>query len=161
MKILGCLGFRSCYIKNFHVDSQPSYDLIKDWTPFHWTHEHGKLLQSIQHRVTEDASLAVPSTDYAFHIHVDSSNVGTSCILIQQFPNGKRRISLNSRNFDKAEQKKSTVHRELCGITSASPNYQHNIIGSPFSIYLYCGHKRISYLWGWKGQLSHRFSGNK
>ena len=28
MKILGCLGFYSCYIKNLHVDSQPFYDLI-------------------------------------------------------------------------------------------------------------------------------------
>ena len=40
MKILGCLEFYSCYIKNLHVDSQPFYDLIKDSTPFHWTHEH-------------------------------------------------------------------------------------------------------------------------
>ena len=29
-KVLGCLGFNSCYIKNLHVDSQPFYDLIKD-----------------------------------------------------------------------------------------------------------------------------------
>ena len=35
MKVLGCLGFYSCYIKNLHVDSQPFYDLIKDSTPFH------------------------------------------------------------------------------------------------------------------------------
>ena len=35
MKVLGCLGFFSCYIKNLHVDSQPFYDLIKDSTPFH------------------------------------------------------------------------------------------------------------------------------
>ena len=32
MKVLGCLGFYSCYIKNLHVDSQPLYDLIKDST---------------------------------------------------------------------------------------------------------------------------------
>ena len=25
MKVLGCLGFYSCYIKNLHVDSQPLY----------------------------------------------------------------------------------------------------------------------------------------
>ena len=30
MKILQCLGFYNCYIKNLHVDSQPVYDLIKD-----------------------------------------------------------------------------------------------------------------------------------
>ena len=37
MKVMGCLGFYSCYIRNLHVDSQPFYDLIKSSTPFHWT----------------------------------------------------------------------------------------------------------------------------
>ena len=157
MKVLGCLGFYSCYIKNLHVDSQPFYDLIKDSTSFHWTDEHEKLFQSIKDRISEDTILAVPSTDYPFHIHVDSSNVGTGCILIQQFPEGKRIISFNYRVFDKAEQKMSTLHRELCGIVSALQTYEHYIIGSPFPIYLYCDHKPILHLWGRKGQLSHRF----
>ena len=156
-KVLGCLGFYSCYIKNLHVDSQPFYDLIKDSTPFQWTHEHEKLFQSIKDRISEDTILAVPSTDYPFHILVDSSNVGTGCILIQQFLEKKRFISFNSRIFDKTEQKMSTLHRELCGIVSALQTYEHYIIGSPFPIYLYCDHKPILYLWGRKGQLSHRF----
>ena len=157
MKVLGCLRFYSCYIKYLHVDSQPFYDLIKDSTTFHWTHEHEKLFQSIKDRTSEDSILAVPSTDYPFHIHVDSSNVGTGCILIQQFPEGKRRKSFNSRIFDKAEQKMSTLHRELCGIVSALQTYEHYIIASLFPIYLYCDHKPILCLWGRKGQLSHRF----
>ena len=119
MKVLGCLGCYNCYIKNLHVDSQPFYDLIKDSTPFQWTHEHEKLFQSIKDRISEDTILAVPSTDYRFHIHVDLSSVGTGCILIQQFPEGKRIISFNSKICDKAEQKISTLHRELCGIVSA------------------------------------------
>ena len=40
MKIHGCLGFYSCYIKNLHVDRQPFYELIKDATPFKWTEQH-------------------------------------------------------------------------------------------------------------------------
>ena len=155
MKVLGCLGFYSCYIKNLHLDSQPFYDLIKYSTPFHWTDEHEKLFQSIKD--SEDTIIAVPSTDYPFHIHVDSSSVGTGCILNQLFPEGKQIISFNSRKFDKAEQKMSTLHRELCGIVSALQTYEHYIIGSPFPIYLYCGQKPILYLWGRKGQLSHRF----
>ena len=119
MKVLGCLGLYRCYIKNLHVDSQPNYDLIKDSTSFHWTEEHERLFQSITDRISEDTTLAAPSTDYSFHIHVDSSNVGTGCILIQQFPEGKRTISFNSRVIDKAEQKKSTLHRELFGTVSA------------------------------------------
>ena len=125
MKILGCLGFYSCYIKKLHVDSQPFYDLIKDSTPFHWTHEHEKLFQSVKDRISEDTILALPSTGYPFQIHVDLSNVGTGCILNQQFPEGKRIHSFNSRKFDKAEQKMSTLHRELCGVASTLQTYLH------------------------------------
>ena len=78
--------------------------------------------------------LAVPSTDYPFHIHVDSYNVGTGCILIQEFPEAKRIISFNSRVFDKAEQEMSTLHRELCGIFSALQTSELYFIGSPFPI---------------------------
>ena len=103
MKVLGCLGFYSCYIENLHVDSQPFYDLIKDTTPFLWTDEHEKLFNFIKEGIHKDTFLAVPSSDYPFQIHVDSSNVGTACILIQHFPEGKRIISFKSRVFDKAE----------------------------------------------------------
>ena len=157
MKVLGCLGFYSSDIQNLHVDTQPFYDLIKDLTPFHRTHEHEKLFQTIKDRISEDTILALPSTDYPLHIHLDSSNVGTSCILIQQFPEGKRLISFNSRLFDKAEQKMPALHKELCGIVSALQTYEHYIIGSPFPIYLYCNNKPILNLWGRKVQLSHRF----
>ena len=88
MRILGCLGFYSCYIKNLHVDSKPFYDLIRDSTSFHWTEEH-EIFQIMKDRISEDTILAIPSTEYLFHIH--SSNVGTGCILIQQFPEGKRK----------------------------------------------------------------------
>ena len=78
-KVLGCFGSYSCYIKNLDVDSQTFYDVIKDSTPFHWTHKHEKVFQSIRDRISEDTILAVPSTDYPLHIHVDSSNDGTGC----------------------------------------------------------------------------------
>ena len=157
MKVLGCLGFYSCYIKNLHVDRQPFYELIKDNTPFKRTEQHETLFNQIKERISEDTILAVPSTEYTFHIHVDSSNVGTGCILVQQFPEGKRIFSFNSRVFDKAEQKMSALHREFCGIVSALQTYEHYIFGSPFPIYLYCDHKPILYLWGRKGQFSQRF----
>ena len=125
MKVLGCLGLYSCYIKDLHVDSQPLYALIKDSTSFHRTDKHETLFESIKDRINEETILAVPSTDYPFHIHVDSSNVGTGCILIEQFQEGKRILSFNSRVCDKAEQRMSTLHRELCGIVFALQTYEH------------------------------------
>ena len=112
INLLGCLEFYSCYIKNLRVDSKPFYDLIRHSISFHRTEEHEKIFQKINDRVSEDKILAIQSTEYPFHIHVDSSNVGTGCILEQQIPEGKRIISFNSRIFDKAEQKMSTLHTE-------------------------------------------------
>ena len=145
MKVLGCLGFSSCCIKNLHIDSKLFYDLIRDSTSFHLSEEHEKIFQMIKDRISEDTILVIPSTEYLFHIDVNSSNVGTGCILIQQFPGRKRIISFNSRIFDKAQQKMSTLHRELCGIVSALQTYEHYIFGSLFPIYLYCDHKPILY----------------
>ena len=105
MKFVGCLGFYSCHIKNLHVDSQPFYELNKDSTPFHWTEEPEKLFNCIKERIHKDTVIAVPSIDYPVHIHVDFSNVGTGCILIQHFPEGKRMISFNSRFLTKRSKK--------------------------------------------------------
>ena len=143
MKVLGCLGFYSRYIKDLHVDSKTFYDLIRDSTSFYWTKEHQKIFHMTKDRISEGTILAIPSTEYPFHIHVDSSNIGTRRILIQQFPDGKRIISFNSRVFDKAEQKMSTLHRDLCWIVSELQTYEHYIIASRFPIYLFCDHKPI------------------
>ena len=66
-------------------------------------------------------------------------------------------ISAKSRVFDKAEQKMSPQHRELCGILSALQTYEFYVIGSPFPIYLYCDHRPILFLRSRRGQMSHRF----
>ena len=86
MKLLGYLGFYSCYIKNLQVDSQPFYVLSKEATPFHWTEEHERMCNSSEEQFHKDTVVAVPSTDYPFHSHVDSSNAATSCFFIRQFP---------------------------------------------------------------------------
>ena len=157
MRILGSLGFYSTFIKNLHVDSKPFYELLRDDTPFKWTKEHENLFQDIKNRISEETILAVPNPKYPFHIHVDSSSIGTGSILIQDFPSGKRIVSFNSRVFTKDEQKMSTLHRELCGIISALQTYEHFIIGSRHPIKVFCDHKPLLYLWARKGRLSHRF----
>ena len=71
MRVLGCLGFYSVYIKNLHVDSKPFYDLIREDTVFEWTADHEKLFNDIKSRISKDTILAIPNVNYPFHIHVD------------------------------------------------------------------------------------------
>ena len=157
MRILGSPGFYSTFIKNLHVDSKPFYELLRDDVPFKWTKGHEELFRNIKERISEETILAVPNPKYPFHIHVNSSSIGTGFILLQEFPSGKRIVSFNSRVFTKDEQKMSTLHRELCGVISALQTYEHFIIGSPHPIKVFCDHKRLLYLWSRKRRLSDRF----
>ena len=152
--VLGVMGFYSTYIINFHVDAKCLYELANTENKFQC---HEAVFQKLKDRFCHDIANAIPNTDYPFHMHADSSNVGTGCILIQAFPDGKKIVSAISRVFDKAEQKMSPQHRELFGIISALQTYEFYIIGSPFPINLYCDHRPILFLWSRKGQLSHRF----
>ena len=60
MKVLKCLGFYSCYMKNLHVDSQPFYDLIDDSNPFHWIHEHEKFFTPSRKELAKTLFLLCP-----------------------------------------------------------------------------------------------------
>ena len=100
--------------------------------------------ESNQHNKRKNRTCYILSTsNYPFHMHADSSNLGTGCILIQQLPDRKRIVSANCGVFDKAEQKMSPHHRELCVIISALQTYEFYLIGSPFPIYLFCYHRPI------------------
>ena len=100
MTVLGCLGFYSSYIMNLKVDRQPFYELTKETIPFKWTAQHEELFKEIKTRISDGTTLSVPSTKHPFHIHVDSSDVGTGSILVRQLFEGKRIVSFNSGVFD-------------------------------------------------------------
>ena len=105
LRVLGMMGFYHTYILNIHIDAKPLYDLTKDSTLFKLLQEHENIFTDLKQRFCHDISNAFLSNDYLFHIHADSSKLGTGCVLIQDFPDRKRMISANSRVFDKAEQK--------------------------------------------------------
>ena len=91
---------------------------------------------------------------YHLQIHVDTSNAGTSCILVKPFLEKKRFIHFNSRVFDKTEQKMSNFHRRLRGIVSELQVSEHFNHGSQIQptffviINLFCssGNQRTTFL---------------
>ena len=102
------------YSENLHVDSKLFYELMEDAVPLKWTREHKKLLQNNKGRNSEETIVAVANPKYPFHIHVTSSSIGSArCILVKEFPSGKRIVSFTSRVYTKNEQKMSTLHPEL------------------------------------------------
>ena len=81
------------------MDSKPLYALLRDEVPFKWTREHEKLFQNIKDKINEETNTAVPNPKYPFHIHVDSSSIGTDFLLVQVFRSGKRIVPFVCRVF--------------------------------------------------------------
>ena len=113
MRVIGSFGWYSHYAQNLRVNCKPLYKLEHFNIPFHWTNENEQIFQQIKEDLSRQTILAILGVQYPFRIHVDSSNVGTDSILVQEFPEGKRDLSFNSRTFGKTEQKPSTMDREL------------------------------------------------
>ena len=163
--VLVVMGFYSTYIINFHVDAKCLYELANSSDKFHWLPCHEEVFQKLKDKFCHDISNAIPNVNYPFHIHADSSNVGTGCILIQDFPERKRLFLPILESLTKLSRKC------VLNIVNYVEQYllykpmiiiilfllQFYIIGSPFPLYLYCDHRPILFLWSRKGQLSHRF----
>ena len=157
LSVLEAMGFYANYVLNYHIDAKPLYDLVNNKANFEWLDSHKQVFDNLKAKFAHDISVAIPNPKNPFHIHADFSDLGTGSILIQQFPEGKRIFSANFRVFDKAEQKMSPRHRELCRIISALQTYEFYIIVSLYPIYLFCDQRSMLFLLSCCGQLSHRF----
>ena len=113
LRFLGVMGFYNTYIFNFPINAKPLFDLTKDTTLQMVTRARKRYFRTLNKDCHEIFN-AFTSNDYPLPIHAESYNLGTGCVLIQDIPDRKRMIYANSRVFDKAEQKMSPQHRELC-----------------------------------------------
>ena len=103
--VLVVMGFYSTYIINFHVDAKCLYELANSNDKFQWLPCHEEVFKKLKDKFCHDISNAIHNVYYPFHIHADSSNVGTGCILIQDLPEGKRIVSANSKSLIKPSKK--------------------------------------------------------
>ena len=74
LRDLGMMGFYHTYILNFHIDAKPLHDLTEDTALFEWLPKHETIFTDLKQSFCHDISNAIPSNDYSFHIHADSSN---------------------------------------------------------------------------------------
>ena len=125
--------------------------MIRIDTTFKWTPDYEKLFDVMIERIGADKILAIPDTRYPF------LSKGISSVLVQEFREGKRLISITSRVNNKEKQKMSTTGTELCGIVSNLQTYKHNLIGSPHPVYTYTDHEALYYLWDRRCKLTQIF----
>ena len=125
------MGFYHTYFLYFHLETKPLYDLTTDKTLFKWLPIHEKIFMDLKQRFRHDISNEFSSSDYPVLVHAESSNLGTGCVLIQDF--------LENVRFQQTREYLIKL-RKRCPLNVENPHkvfvQRHNIIG--FDFFFFC-----------------------
>ena len=158
MSFIGALNFYTKFIEKLHINLKPFYDLLHENTPWKWTEDHERLIQTLKSSLTSEIELNIPNTKHPFFITVHASLIGLGAVLFQPSEQNQMKVvSYNSRILNPQEQKLSTLERELLGIVHALQIYEFIVIGSPHPIHVFTDHKPLLDCFKKKGNFSPRF----
>jgi RNase H-like domain found in reverse transcriptase len=85
-QILGVLGYQWPFIANFTTLAKPLMNLLKNNTPFIWTEQCKKALDTLIDIVTMSPILCAPDPNQQFELEVDASQYALGAILWQRDP---------------------------------------------------------------------------
>ncbi len=138
---LGFANFYRRFIYNYSKIAKPLTDLTKQNQQFQWNSEAGEAFQQLKKSLTQDPLLVHPDTSKPFTVHTDASNYAIGAVLSQ---NGHP-VAYYSRKLLNAEINYAVHDKELLAIVASFTHWRHYLVGSAFSITVYCDHKNLTF----------------
>ena len=127
---------------------RPFYNILTQQNNSEWKKEQQKHFEEIKTLLIEQLSNSIPDPNQPFYTMYDASNFGIGAAFLQSH-NGTNKmnlISANSRLFQQAELRLSTLMRECTAIICTLSEYELLILGSKHRTVLFTDHKRIIFL---------------
>ena len=126
---------------------RPFYNILRQQNNFEWTTEHQTRFEEIKKLLTEQISNTIPDPNQPFYAMCDASNFGIGAALLQSHSgtNKMNHISANSRLFNQAELRLSTLMRECTAIIYTLTEYEFLILGSKHPTVLFTDHKPVPF----------------
>ena len=154
-QFLGLIGYYRRFIKNFSELAKPLTKLLKKDIPFTWGNEQNQSFETFRKILTTSPILQYPNFEEKFILTTDASNYAIGAVL-SQGPIGKDLpIAYASRTLDKAEEKYSTIEKELLAIFWAVNHFRPYLYGREFT--LITDHKPLTWLKDHKNPNSRLF----
>lgn len=140
------------FIENFAKLVQPLNKLTRKKVDFVWSFECETAFQTLKSRLASPPILRYPNFDKSFCITVDASNTACGAVLSQDFYGEDLPFFYASKSFNKAEQNKSTIEKELIAIHFAVNQFRPYIYGTQFTVR--SDHRPLIYLYQLKNPSS-------
>ena len=146
-RFLGMAGYYRNFCLNFSEIAAPLTNLLSKKVKFVWTDDCQMAFDKVKLLLQKSPVLKSPDYEKPFKLIIDSSDVGTGSVLVQEASDGlDHPVSYFSKKFLKYQRNYSVVEKETLGLVLALEHFDVYLGSTPFKIKVYTDHNPLTFL---------------
>ena len=146
-RFLGMAGYYRNFCLNFSDIAAPLTNLLSKKVKFVWTDDCQMVFDKVKLLLQKSPVLKSPDYEKPFKLIIDSSDVGTGSVLVQEASDGlDHPVSYFSKKFLKYQKNYSVVEKETLGLVLALEHFDVYLGSTPFKIKVYTDHNPLTFL---------------
>ena len=146
-RFLGMAGYYRNFCLNFSDIAAPLTNLLSKKVKFVWTDDCQLAFDKVKLLLKKSPVLKSPDYEKPFKLIIDSSDVGTGSVLVQEASDGlDHPVSYFSKKFLKYQKNYSVVEKETLGLVLALEHFDVYLGSTPFKIKVYTDHNPLTFL---------------
>ena len=146
-RFLGMAGYYRNFCLNFSDIAAPLTNLLGKKVKFVWTDDCQMAFDKVKLLLQKSPVLESPDYEKPFKLIIDSSDVGTGSVLVQEASDGlDHPVSYFSKKFLKYQKNYSVVEKETLGLVLALEHFDVYLGSTPFKIKVYTDHNPLTFL---------------
>ena len=146
-RFLGMAGYYRNFCLNFSEIAAPLTNLLNKKVKFVWTDDCQLAFDKVKLLLQKSPVLKSPDYEKPFKLIIDSSDVGTGSVLVQEASDGlDHPVSYFSKKFLKYQKNYSVVEKETLGLVLALEHFDVYLGSTPFKIKVYTDHNPLTFL---------------
>ena len=146
-RFLGMAGYYRHFCLNFSEIAAPLTNLLSKKVKFVWTDDCQLAFDKAKLLLQKSPVLKSPDYEKPFKLIIDSSDVGTGSVLVQEASDGlDHPVSYFSKKFLKYQKNYSVVEKETLGLVLALEHFDVYLGSTPFKIKVYTDHNPLTFL---------------
>ena len=146
-RFLGMAGYYRSFCLNFSDIAAPLTNLLSKKVKFVWTDDCQRAFDKVKLLLQKSPVLKSPDYEKPFKLIIDSSDVGTGSVLVQEASDGlDHPVSYFSKKFLKYQKNYSVVEKETLGLVLALEHFDVYLGSTPFKIKVYTDHNPLTFL---------------
>ena len=146
-RFLGMAGYYRNFCLNFSEIAAPLTNLLSKKVKFVCTDDCQLAFDKVTLLLQKSPVLKSPDYEKPFKLIIDSSDVGTGSVLVQEASDGlDHPVSYFSKKFLKYQKNYSVVEKETLGLVLALEHFDVYLGSTPFKIKVYTDHNPLTFL---------------